>query len=397
MLEYGPIPDDRQDEFRSLVTYGFLPERGPRSFDPEDEIPVPAQVGESRGLYEDGDLVCGCKRYPFRAHLADEVRSMTGVSIVATPPEHRRRGLARRLMAESLMEDRERGITLTALWPFEHSFYARLGWALVGTYGLSECPPAALAGTREHRSGRFIRLGADDWQRAASVLQAVGEPYALSIDRSEEWWRKRIFSGWEEDPFVYGWECEGELRGYLVYQFDADGDDRTLRVWELAAAEHEARTNLLGFLADHDSQVKTIRLYGPPETGLFDLVDDPGKIEVKMKPGPMLRLVDIREAIEAWTFPPIDDQFTLAVEDPLVDWHDGIFQVSVSGGVVSVRETDEPPEVTIGIGPLTQLYVGYRSLRELEEADACSISSPEAAELLAEAFPTRDVFLREGF
>ena len=406
-LAYRPIPDDREEAFSAILRYAFSPERGP--FDPEeyDEPPPPARPGEPRGLFAGDDLLSVCKHHFFDSTVRGNPFTLAGLSAVGTPPEHRRRGLVRRLAAASLSEYRERGAALSALWPFAHRFYARLGWALVNRYAVTECPPETLSFAREADvGGRWIQLDPDHGRRMADVLEANDGGRALAVDRTEEWWRRRVFHGWGTDPYVYGWELEGELRAYVVYTVEErDGDPvgvgaddgRLLDVAEVAVADHEARLACLGFLADHDSQVGRVRTYGPPDASLLDLVFDPDEVEVEVHAGPQVRIVSVPEAIEATAVPgDVDADVLVGVEDSLAPWNDGAFRVEVAAGAVTVEPADAEPDVEVEIGPLSQLVVGYRTAAALAATGELSGES-EAVETLGRLFPAADPFLRERF
>ena len=408
---YRPIPDDREDEFSAILRYAFSPERGP--FDPEefDEPPPPARPGEPRGLFDGDDLLSVCKHHFFDARVRGTDLTLAGLSAVGTPPENRRRGLVRRLARESLEEYRDRGASLAALWPFAHRFYARLGWALANRYAAVTCPPETLSFARDAEvDGRWVQLEPDHWKRMADVLAANDGRHALVVERTEEWWRNRVFRNWSTDPYVYGWEREGDLGAYVVYtveEGDGDGvgvgadDGRLLDVAEVVAVDHEAWLAAFGFLADHDSQVGRVRTYGPADAALLDLVPDPDDVDVAIHAGPQVRVVSVPEALEATAGradadPGDDADFVVGVHDALASWNDGAFEVAASGGSLAVEPTDADPDVEVGIGPLSQLVVGYRSAEALANTGELT-GDRDSIEALGRLFPVRDPFLRERF
>jgi predicted acetyltransferase len=404
-MDYRALPDDRKEQFQDSLEYAFNPEDGPQD---EHEWDPDEQPGEARALFDDEEMRCVCRHYWFQTRLRGHALEMPGLSAVASPPEHRRKGDVTRLLAESLAEYRERGDFLTALWAFEHPFYERQGWALANKWTQYECDPDALGFARDHplAGGDFHRLKADEADRLDPVLAAHNEGYELSLERTETWWRERVFSSWRTDPYVYAWaDDEGETRGYVVYRIDDGDEGKRLRTTEFAAADHEARINLLRFLANHDSQVERVSINGPVDTDLLDLAEDPADVECEVKPGPMVRLVDVPTAFEALDYPTdLDAEFTLAVADPLVDWNDGTFRVAVADGRATceptAEETASPPETadaTASVGALSQVVVGYHSIADAETFADLEIRDSTTREVLAAMFPERDVFLREGF
>lgn len=392
-MDYRPVSHETAD-YRRFLSYAFRPTAGPPDLD--EEPPVPATVGEGRGLFDRDELLTVCRHYWFTARVAGTTHPMAGLSAVATPPEHRRQGLVRELVRHALEEYRDRGHYLAALWPFKHPFYAQFGWALANRYALQEFEPSALAGIDAGVGGTVRPVDADEHDRLGAVLDAESGDRELFVERTEEWWRKRVFHGWDADPYVYGWERDGELRGYLIYTIDDAGDDQVMRINELAAVDREARQRLYRFVADHDSQVARVRLYGPADARLLDEVDDPGEVEATVRAGPMVRLVDVPAAIAAMPTGATGG-LTIAVSDPLAGWNEGRFRLDFDGEHAACSAAEAEPDARCDVGALAQLYVGYRSVDDLAAAGALTVGDDAAREVLRAAFPPRRVFLREGF
>jgi predicted acetyltransferase len=387
-MEYRPIPEDRREEFRRLVSYAFSPESGPELDD--EERPHP---GERYGLYEDGTLQCVCRHYDLTVRVRGEDRRVASLSAVASPPEHRRRGNVARLLRESLADYRERGVDFSLLWPFEHAFYRRYGWGTTNDYARYETTPETLAPAAGPDRGRFRRVEADEWEALDTVHRAYGDRADLSIRRTEEWWRRRVFEHWTDDPYVYRWDDEGEPRAYLAYTVERDDDDgeRTLRVTDMAHVDHAALRQLLRFLSVHGSQIDRIALRAPPDLPLFEMVDHPEEVECTLHAGPMFRLVDVARALERLDAP--DGTMTLSVSDPLTPWNDGTFSLSEDG---SVHESTETATVETSVETLSQLYVGYRSIETLERVGDLRIREG-ARPAMEGLFPARRTYLGEHF
>ena len=399
MPDFRPVPDDDVGAFRSMVSYAFTPTRGPT--DPEDvdedEFPEPWQVGRRYGLYDGDDLLTVCKHVDFDVHVRGDTHPMHGLSAVASPPEHRRQGYVGEMLRESLGTSREEGVYLSALWPFKRSFYGQYGWATCNRAVRHELAPDLLAFARGATDGQFVPLDEDDWERMDAVHDADGADLELTVDRTEEWWRKRVFAGWDEDPFVYGWERDGDLAAYLTYTVESSGDTGTLQVGDWACVDHEARLAVLEFLADHDSQVDEVAFWTGEDADVLDLVPDPGDATTELSLGPMVRLVDVPDALEALSYP--EDaalDLVLRVEDPLADWNDDAYRLVIDDGAASVEETDATPDAAVSVGGLSQLYVGYRSAEDL--ATVGDLDAPaDTVRALDAAFPERKTLLREGF
>lgn len=429
MPEYRPVPEADLDEFRRLLTYAFRPTE---RYDPDadDEVPSPARPGDRRGIYEGDELRCTGKHHWFTLDIRGEPHPVGGLSAVSTPPQNRRQGLVRRLLAESLAEYRERDHPFSALWPFDHAFYRTYGWATASRYAETTVAPDALSvlddtgagtpttgsrsGPRADDAGRFRELSADDWEAMDAVYRAANDR-GLTMYRTEEWWRRRVLSWWDADPYAYGWERDGDLRGYLVYDVEEgdDGEGRRMTVREACAVDHEARLELLRFCRYHDSQVESVELYGPVDPSLQDLVADPRSVDLRVKPGPMCRIVDVPRALEALSYPEAAaGAVRIRVADDLAEWNDATFEVRVEGGRATCERTGAEPTVRTDVGTLSQVAVGYLSVAEARRYGELTVETgteaetgtgtgagtgDDADETLASLFPSRETFLREGF
>jgi len=398
-----PLSADRYDDFRRIVDYAFHPEGGPQEYDDE-----PERIADRYGVVVDDELVSVCGHYDFRARLRGEWVPLAGLAAVATPPEHRRAGYVGALVDDALA--RWRGeYPLAALWPFARSYYEQFGWATANTATTYTCPPEQLAFARGAAEGRARPVEPDEWRALQSVHETAAEATTLALKRrSETWWRERVLAeGGDDRPWASVWERDGDPRGYLVYSFEDAGegfDDRRLVVDDMAAADHEARLGLLEFLADHDSQATEVRLPGEGRTDLLDLVEDPDAVDCEVETGPMVRVVDAADALEACPYPTgASADLTLAVTDGTAEWNDGAFRLTVDDGTGECEPVDAGGEsavdadATLDVGTLSQLVVGYHDAAAARRVGGLSVAEESVADALAALFPPERVSLRTFF
>lgn len=398
MPEYRPLSDDEMDDFDAFVQYAFNMAEGPASPDDEDEDDTPEaeKLGDAYGYFDDGELVSICRHYHWQTRVRGERHPMAGLSAVATPPEHRRNGYVSAMLQDALAEYREDGVYLSALWPFKHPFYEHLGWGTIYTGFAHKCDPADLAEFRGRHEGTWQRLEPDDWERMNPVHDAHGAAFELTIEREEQWWRERIFEGWQKDPYVYGYERDGDLAAYLSFVVENENDESQLRTRDAAWVDHDAREAIYGFLARHESQVDRVHLWSTDDD-LHWLVDDPGELDTELHSAAMFRLVDVPTALEALPYPADSEtEFVIDVDDPLADWNDDRFHVSVADGDVIVSTTDAAATASTRIDVLSQLYVGARDVEFLTRTGKLETDT-ETAAALDVLFPKSTVLLREGF
>ena len=413
-MDYRPVPAAHDDAFDAAVSYAFSPERGP---DPDREYPDPPESFRPRALYDVGDgdgdcttdgeeevtandMTAVCGYYEFAARIRGGTRELAGIAAVASPPEARRRGLVRELLGSVHRELRAEGVAFAALWPFEYPFYRRLGYARVGDRTRITVAPDALASACPDPAGSYERLAADDWRRLDDVYAEWADD-DLGLDRTESWWRRRVFRSWNTDPYVYGWVDDTDtLGGYLVYTVEEGDDGRTMAVSELAYRSRRARGQLLRFCRNHDSQVRRIRIGGPADAHLFDELDDPRAAETEVRPGPMARIVDVAGALEAVGYPTdADGSVVIDVTDDTCEWNDRTVRLVIVDGEGRADPVEERggAAVELDVGALTRLVVGSHGVDRLIELGDATVHDDAARETLVDAFPSTEPYLREGF
>ena len=396
MSEFRPVPATDREACQRILQYAFAPGKGPVTPDPDGDWPP--SLFEQRGLYDGDSLRAVCKLYFLETTVRGAATTVGGLGAVATPPEHRGQGYAADLCRHALREYREAGVGFVALWPFSTPFYRRLGWGTANTYRRYDLPPSALP---DHDTdGELVRLDADDWERLRRVESAGAAGTALSLRRSEAWWRERTLADWDGGgvPYCYGYERDGELRGYLVYTV-ADDADHTLSVSNLAAADEEAHRALLSFLGRHGAQVERVALQLPPDAALLHRVDDPSAVDCTVETGPMVRLTDVTH-LERLEWPDSDLACTLSVSDPLLDRNDGLFRLSVSSGTATVDPlpaADSAADLTVDVATLSQLAVGTHGVDAAERLAGLEILDGSVRDPLADVFRPVPVYLDEFF
>jgi len=396
MSEFRPVPATDRDACQRILQYAFAPERGPVMPDSDGEWPP--SLFDQRGLYDGDSLRAVCKLYAFETTVRGAATTVGGLGAVATPPEHRGQGYARDLCRHALQEYRESGVGFVTLWPFSTPFYRRLGWGTANTYRRFDLPPSALP---EHdTAGRMVRLDGDDWERLRRVEGDAADGTALSLRRSEAWWRERTLADWDGDgrPYCYGYERDGALTGYVVYTVTDDAD-HTLSVTNVAATDEEARRALFAFLGNHGAQIERITLQLPPDAALVHRVDDPSEVNCTVEAGPMVRLTDVGH-LERLDWPEGDLACTLSVSDPLLDRNDGLFRLAVSAGTATVEPlpaADPPADVTVDIATLSQLAVGTHGVEAAERLAELEIRAESLRDPLADVFGPESVYLGEFF
>jgi predicted acetyltransferase len=300
---------------------------------------------------------------------------MVGIAAVAVAPEARGRGIARQIMQAAVQEIHAEGWPISVLYPSTQTLYRQIGYEQAGHRFLTRIPLASID-VRE-RGAHVVTLD-------ESHQPAIQECYTAFAATQDGWL--------DRSPF--GWIGIRERRGERYPGFGVISGDRidgyvffTQRVkpetgrYDLIASDVAFRTpeagrRLLGFLADFATIGDDVVLSGGPHHPLVWLLGQQ-RFTVTFKNYWMLRLTDVRRALEARAYPAaVRGEVALDVADDLIGDNNRRFTVSFDGGQSHVREGGSG-DVRVGVRALAALWSGFWTPHQLHAVGA--IHGPDAA------------------
>jgi len=324
---------------------------------------------------------------------------MAGVAGVAVAPERRGQKIAQGLIEHALKLFHKQQIPLSMLYPFQHGFYRKLGWAWVGE-------------THQYRvSSRHLPL----YTERVNVVPYRGDLEASikavyhKAAQQHNGWLQREPNRWkgyfkpEGGEEIYCYAEAGDLLGYMVIEFTHLEPTKTQ--WAIAVQEWVALTagayrGLIGFLASLRDQFTTIVWNTNPQDPFPHLLSEQ-RYDPALPPQPfefglthrfgaigggfMWRLVDVVKALELRPTHP-GDPFAIAfhIIDPVL----GNQQISIEfvEQKMYCMQQSAATRITLSVEHLTQLFCGMRSASELQwlgeievEGDSALISKLDAA------------------
>lgn len=359
---------------------------------------------------EAGRLVATCQLHQITHYVSGEPFPTMGLGTVAIAPSHRQRGLGGRLVSTALEQARERGDLLSSLYPFRASFYARMGYGLVGETHQYRIPPRDLSASELRKRVEIVTdtAGLDE---LATFYSRWVRTQTGQLERNRAAW-DRLLAGEHQLAVVYRDE-DGEVGGYVFASYEIDGAprDRYLSVNELAWLDADARAGLYGWLASLGDQWHSLALRALPEHRLEDWLREP-RLSAAQVPqwglwfpsavllrGPMFRLLDVGEA---WrrrkVHPDVELTVTAEVEDELLPGNAGRWRLRLTEGRVEVERGGGGAdlEMRLNISALTRLFMGALPATAAAEAGLLVADRGAALELLDKALrlPTSWTFDR---
>jgi predicted acetyltransferase len=340
-------------------------------------------------------LVAACQLHPLRQWIAGEAVGVTGIGTVAISPAHRKRGIARDLVAFALRAGRERGDTGSALFPFRVSFYRRLGYGLAGEAHQYRIPPRSLP---DDEGRQHIEMMDDDDART-DALTLYGEwirQQTGQLARSMRLWLHILA---DDGRALFGWRApDGSLEGYalVIYRTDLPPAERFLEVDELIWTTERARRGLYGWLASLDDQWQQIVLRALPAQRMGDWLSEPllphgaapawrlWAPAATLMTGPMFRLLDVRGAFEGRRVedgPPMACTFDVA--DDVLPENAGSWRIALDAGRAAVERAGASDlTLRLDVSTLSRIFIGALAPSAALAAGLLECDRPEMLRLL---------------
>ena len=301
------------------------------------------------------------------------------VASVAVPPEERRRGYARGLMAGVLEELHGHQTPLSLLFPFSVGFYRGLGYGLANFTWLMELAPRLLPDYPERLHVR--RAGPDDEAAMRACHEAARRlPCNNGWPARGDWeWHNRVTKS-ENEKAVY--VVDSKIEGYLVYTLTWSTAATPVKVVEWAWTTDRAWRGLAGFLAALGDQATSVSYNAPQGSPLLWSLPEPydrkeGAAEFTFFPaarlvnGFMLRVVHLPAALMARRYPaPVTAEFILHVADTQLPANSQPLLVQIANGAANATPTAASPQLRIHIAAFSQLYGGVLTAEQARTVGA---------------------------
>jgi predicted acetyltransferase len=286
---------------------------------------------------------------------------MGGVLDVITHPNHRYLGYARRLMYHLLAADRGREYPFSCLYPFQETFYQRLGYVTLPQACRVIFDPAVLAHLAKMDLEGEVELllsgeGYDTYRDFMLKLQRRIHGMALFAEEQRE-------SAQEDRNWIAIAKVDGEVVGVMVYAIKGDFvTEFTFRADRFYYTAQQGKYLLLAWIARHIGQANQVEIslpsYETPETWLAD-------IRPKLKPiffAPMGRVLDVAGLGGMETGP---GDFSAYIRDQLCPWNQSVWRFETLDGRLQVSPGQEA-DCELEIQGLSALVYGTQEPAEFE-------------------------------
>lgn len=386
--------------YGQLVRHAF---GGPRAGLDMYENFVCRYLDSTFGVFDGKRLLAGMWYYPFDMRVGTDILPMGGVAAVATWPDARNLGLVGRLMKTAHAAMRREGRAIGVLMPFRNSFYGRMGYTDVFYHHEWKFHPEELARPARHTARARMVDGREVRAAIEALHQSVGAERFGTVRRDEQFWKVRLLPDDDVVRNTFVIERRKELVGFVIARQSVDPADqkRMLFVQQAVWRDQDALRAILELIWVHRDQMKKVTWHLPTDVDLFPFFREAIEPEVRLKHKMMLKLVDLKGAIEQRSYPrDLDGSVTLHVEgDATGAWNTGYWRMTFSGGQARMQKMRKSARGTVDtctIQTLSILYSGYRSATDLTTSGNVSFPA-ETRAILDYAFPRGVPYMQEWF
>ncbi|UTR08120.1 GNAT family N-acetyltransferase [Alkalihalobacillus sp. LMS6] len=314
------------------------------------------------GWFSKNKLISQMVVYPFSVNIHGRAYKMGGVTGVGTYPEYAGLGLMNDLMKQSLTVMKERGQTISYLFPYSIPYYRKKGWEII-----SDVITYTVRDTQIPKPydvpGRIERVAFDD-KDIRSAYDCFSKKENGAMIRNELAWDEHF--KWERDDLIacVYYDEQEEPTGYMYYKVE----NETFYVKEMIFNNEEARRGLWNFIGAHFSMVYYVKGKIFENEPLSFFLED-GEIEEKISPYYMARIVDVEEFLRAFPFnPQTTHPLTLHIYDPMLEWNQDIFTITFENGQkVERNKNNTHVDATMDIQTLVTLLLNYKRAKDLKE------------------------------
>lgn len=361
---------------------------------------------------EDGEkIVASLSMIPYDIWLGGVKMPMLGIAGVANGLESRRCGYASRLCIESIKRGRERGYTVSILYPFRFDFYRKLGWGAVGELIEYRIHTNSIPTYGARKNVR--RFQTADLEQLMSCYQSFVENNNCLAERPIKIWEGKLKSVKDRALMLFVYETEGKIEGYVLFEFAVKEGTfiQEVIIRELIYTDSTSYQGLWGFISSLSDQILIARYWAQVEEGFHYILKDPRDVNTPTLAGLvsktgsygfsyMLRVLDIEKALRARTnYNNVTGTATLFINDEQVAENTGFFQITLLDGKLELRKVDSLKKACIemSIDVFSQLYSGALSLEKASFLGLITVNDGSVINWLDKALKQTKPFLQEFF
>lgn len=325
------------------------------------------------GAFEENTLLAAAGSYKFQMFIREKLFDCSGIAYVMTNPVQRRKGYVKDLMNKLIIDKKNQGYPVAALWPFDHGFYQKFGFENAEKAIRYNFKPSEIKSNFKLEDNIKISEITDkkDFSPLIQVAKKALNKYTRVIGDVDAWLLRGELQGYFK---IYLMERDEKPIAYISLKFrKAKEWEHNMQIMDFAYVDIEAKHNLFAFLRNFEADINQISLTLPVQEeieGYLDGVKDTHKFN--QWPA-MFRILDVKKSFEQLDYhSALNEKLYFQVEDNVLPENSGIWNLQIKDGKCLVSKNEgqniaKEKILELSINQLSQILIGYSKVEHLLE------------------------------
>ncbi|QTD41814.1 enhanced intracellular survival protein Eis [Sporosarcina sp. Te-1] len=350
------------------------------------------------GLFSEQNELLGLyKLHDFNTNINGKIVRTWGIGTVAVHFFHKKEGVAKQLLQHFHELARQEDVGIVSLYPFNTSFYQKMGYGYGPTSYQYKLKPASFPSCGERK--KVVMLSEADEDK---IVAAYNKFASMNHGMIERTWHERTLIKKRVSYYAGVFE-ENELVGALVYTLQPVKDSHFLHhemiILEWVWTKPSAFIDMCTWIHSQQDQVDRVVVRTHDES-LIHQLEDPRNDSNRLIPsvnheigtvgtGLMYRITSILSFVQQTNFHSLDrpersTSISLFVQDSFIQEQNGCYHLSFSEGSWRLKKTSDTMaevDLSIAISDLSSWWMGCVSLEKLVQYGKVEVNN-WAAKLL---------------
>lgn len=329
--------------------------------------------------------------HDFEGNVNGKFQRVFGIGMVAVHLLHKKEKIAFKLLSHFHAYARQENVALVTLYPFNPSFYQKMGYGFGPARFEFKIKPNVLITDGEKGLVKF--LTADDEEAIVQLYNDYAEKHHGMMKRT---WseRQHIKNGMKQ---YVGVEENGELIGAIAFALQPVKDSNFIHhhlvVFEWIWTKPRAYKQLASWLQSQQDQVDRI-IFRTNDKSFMHALTNPSNDSNRIIPsvyhevattgiGLMYRITNVIDFIDELNFqsirkPDHNIKLFIYVEDTFIKEQSGLYEVIYNGdfwNATKLSKSKEEANLQIGIHDLSSWWMGCVSLQALYDYGVVTINN----------------------
>ena len=333
---------------------------------------------------------------PMTQNLRGKLFSMSGIAAIATEPSYRRQHITATMMQKILAWSKNQKISVSTLYPFKESFYARFGYVTL--------PQARIATLALQNLSFLLKENSQYKVEKLNFKENFSLYYAFLLENQKHIHGMclKALAAMSLVPeirpahLVFVYDKKDKKIGCMVYS--TKGFQSDLVVSTFLYLNSYGKHLLFRNLSLHIDQFSTVKFPVAPAEHPENWFDDL-RLQITNRewiPAAMARVVNVA-GLEG--LPVSHGSIIVKISDLMCDWNTGIFQLSSNSGKLLITKMTAQTKFSceLTIEGLTALVYGNYVLDDLKLRKWYIEQESDSASILENLFPFRLPFMFDTF